>query len=225
MAVETGVVPRFQLSRNNTTLGHNLNPMTPGLPMPKSAASATGPQDSGLGQTRGGDGARAPENDAAKSKKEKSTSSFKRQLAAARNSRNDETIRRKMALLKEQQRNVPGGRYPGRTKTPIQKDMEAEAKSRVESELGRPVSSNDWPFVYFVVSVDQQPQQIVDGDGVGDGSARSMYTARQRQRFLVSRRRKVQEAREETERIREANIDMGLRLEPIKPKAQVSHIL
>ena len=37
----------------------------------------------------------------------------------------------------------------------------------------------------------------------------------------MSRRRKIQEARVETERIREAGIDMGLRLEPIKPTQQV----
>ena len=225
MAATTGGVPRFNFSRSNTTIGHPGSTMG-SAPMPKSATSAAGILDSSLGQAgsgAGGDGSGRLGYDP-KLKRDKSTSSFKRHLAAARNSRNDETIRRKMALLKDQQRTLAGGRgrYTGGAKTPIQRDMEAEARNRVESELGRPVSSNDWPFVYFVVSVDQQPQQVVDGDGNGDGSARGMHTARQRQKFLVSRRRKVQEAREETERIREANIDMGLRLEPIKPQAQVS---
>ena len=224
MAATTGAVARFQLSRNNTSIGHHDNSMGPPAAVPKSAASTVGLLDPRLGQAGGGDGSARCESDPNTLKKDKSTSSFKRQLAAARNSRNDETIRRKMAQLKEQQRSMVGGRYPGGARTPIQRDMEAEAKSRVETELGRPVSSNDWPFVYFVVSVDQQPQQVVDGEG-GDGTARGMHTARQRQRFLVSRRRKVQEAREETERIREANIDMGLRLEPINPKAQVSNTL
>ncbi|GFO27946.1 hypothetical protein PoB_005445100 [Plakobranchus ocellatus] len=211
MAATTGAVPRFQFSRSNTTVGHHDN-ILGSVPMPKSAASATAAMESNDGLAR-------HQHDP-KAKKDK-TNSFKRHLAAARNSRNDETIRRKMAMLKEQKRTAAGGRYPNGAKTPIQRDMEAEAKSRVESELGRPVSSNEWPFVYFVVSVDQMPQQIVNGEEGGDGTARSMQTARQRQRFLVSRRRKIQEARQETERIREANIDMGLRLEPIKPQAQL----
>ncbi|RUS83617.1 hypothetical protein EGW08_008585 [Elysia chlorotica] len=222
MAATTGAGPRFQLSRHNTTLSHQGNAMGPAVTMPRSAAApgTTGPLDARPSQAGAGEGPARSETDPNTGTKDKSTSSFKRNLAAARNSRNDETIRRKMAQLKEQQRQLAGGRYPSGAKTPIQRDMEAAAQSRVESELGRPVSSSDWPFVYFVVSVDQQPQQAGDGNG-GDGTARGMHTARQRQRFLVSRRRKVQEAREETERIREANIDMGLRLEPIKPKAQV----
>ena len=51
------------------------------------------------------------------------------------------------------------------------------------------------------------------------------HTARERQRFLAARKRRIQQSREEMERIRESNIDMGLRLEPIRPptRAPVIH--
>ena len=58
------------------------------------------------------------------------------------------------------------------TKTSIQKDMEAEARARVEVELGRPVSSKEWPFVYFVVTLDQMPHAADDVNG--DNQTRSV---------------------------------------------------
>ncbi|XP_076463918.1 uncharacterized protein LOC143296055 [Babylonia areolata] len=50
------------------------------------------------------------------------------------------------------------------------------------------------------------------------------HTARERQRILADRKRRLQQSREELERIRESNIDMGLRLEPIRPATRTPHL-
>nr|KAG5693946.1 hypothetical protein BaRGS_008215 [Batillaria attramentaria] len=79
------------------------------------------------------------------------------------------------------------------------------------------ISSEDWPFIYFVVALDQMPVAREDMDEYRVGKP---HTARERQRFLAARKRRIQQSREEMERIREANIDMGLRLEPIRPPSR-----
>ncbi|KAL8622900.1 hypothetical protein ACOMHN_027021 [Nucella lapillus] len=82
-----------------------------------------------------------------------------------------------------------------------------------------PIASKDWPFVYFVVALDQMPVAL---DDMADMKVGKPNTARERQRFLAARKRRIQQSREEMERIRESNIDMGLRLEPIRPATRTA---
>ncbi|KAL8608262.1 hypothetical protein ACOMHN_042129 [Nucella lapillus] len=90
---------------------------------------------------------------------------------------------------------------------------EQKAEEEAEDSEAVHISAEDWPFVYFVVALDQMPAA---SDDMAEYKASKTHTAKERQRILAARKRRIQQSRVQLERARESGIDLGLRLEPLQ---------